>query len=93
MLDLAACATRRRRFQERLDRLNLDVALISHPAEIYYYTGRLISATLPAFLYLPRTGNAWLAAPGDGPDQPANGDNVEQVFYPRELRSTPRIRT
>lgn len=88
MLDLAACATRRRRFQERLDRLNLDAALISHPAELYYFTGELISSTLPAFLYLPRRGDAWLAGPGAGPNRSAEGAEVERVFYPASTLAT-----
>jgi Xaa-Pro aminopeptidase len=88
MLDLAACASRRRRFQERLDRLNLDAALISHPAEIYYYTGTLLAGPAPAFLYLPRRGDAWLALPGLDSDQPATGDRIEQIFYPPSLLYT-----
>jgi Xaa-Pro aminopeptidase len=88
MLDLIACAVRRRRLQERLDRQNLDTALISHPAEIYYYTGQLISSTLPALLFLPRTGNAWLAGPGLEPNRPAEADAIEQVFYPPSLLYT-----
>jgi Xaa-Pro dipeptidase len=88
LLDLAACANRRRRFQERLDRQNLDAALIAHPAEIYYFTGELISQTLPAFFYLPRSGDAWLAGPGNGSDRPADGDAVERVSYSQSTMST-----
>jgi Xaa-Pro dipeptidase len=88
VLDLTACAARRRRFQERLDRLNLDAALMSHSAEIYYYTGQLIPSTLPALLMLPRQGDAWLAGPGDEPDRAAEGDAVERVFYQPSLLYT-----
>ncbi|HEY8883925.1 MAG TPA: Xaa-Pro peptidase family protein [Chloroflexota bacterium] len=87
VLDLAACATRRSRFQERLDRLGLDAALIAHPAEIYYYTGQLVP-TFPSFLFLPTRGDAWLATAGDGPDRPGEGHAVEQVFYPSHLLLT-----
>ncbi len=81
MLDPAACAARRRRFQERLDRLALDAALLAHPAEIYYFTGLLVQPVYPSLLLLPRRGEAWLATAGEGPDRPAEGDAVEQVFY------------
>jgi Xaa-Pro aminopeptidase len=88
MLDLAACATRRRRLQQRLDQLRLDAALIAHPAEIYYYTGRLIAPPFPAFLYVPSRGDGWLAEAGEGEGVPAQGDAIEKVYYSPNLLYT-----
>jgi Xaa-Pro aminopeptidase len=88
VLDLTACAERRRRLQERLERLDLEAALISHPAEIFYYTGELIPQTLPALLCVPRRGEAWLAGPGDDADRAADGVAVERIFYRASLLYT-----
>src|SRR5690349_5564292 len=80
MLDTNACLGRQRRFQERLDRANLDAAILADVHEVYYFTGLLIPEAVPSLLFLPRSGKPWLVTSGD-PAQP--GDTLaERIVYP-----------
>lgn len=65
MLTPIGCRSRQQRLRQALAEQGIDAAIISDPAEIYYFTGCLLP-TMPnplrGFLWIDRT-NAWLIAP------------------------------
>ncbi|NKB70404.1 MAG: M24 family metallopeptidase [Candidatus Latescibacteria bacterium] len=64
MLTAQGCLTRQQRLRRRLAAQDLDAALLTHPLEIYYFTGILLPTDfeLPACLYLATKGSSWLVA-------------------------------
>jgi len=68
MLSKEGCRARQERLCERLSELNIDVAVISHPKEIYYFTGIIIPEEFPgqpALLWLGADGASLLLAHTD----------------------------
>jgi Xaa-Pro dipeptidase len=64
MLTRDGCRTRQERFRARLSETGLPGAVISHPREIYYFTG-LLAEPHPSLLYLGADGRSWLATWND----------------------------
>jgi Xaa-Pro aminopeptidase len=62
-LEKQGCLSRQARFRERLRDQAIDAAVISDPRDIYYFTGMLVPARLPACFLLETDGRSWLFAP------------------------------
>ena len=68
MLSKEGCRARQARLCERLSELNIDVAVINYPKEIYYFTGIIIPEEFPgqpALLWLGADGASLLMAHTD----------------------------
>ena len=47
MLSKEGCTARQMRLIARLSKANIDAAIISHPKEVYYFTGVIIPEEFP----------------------------------------------
>ncbi len=69
MLTQEGCKERQRRLRECLSAEGIDAVVLTDPAEIYYFTGLLLSSypafSFPAFLFLETGGDSWLVAHTD----------------------------
>jgi Xaa-Pro aminopeptidase len=61
----AGCCARRDRFRQLVAEANLDAALIVDVRDIYYFTGTLLPADLPAALIIERDGRATVVGPDE----------------------------
>ena len=86
MLTLQGSLTRQQRLRRRLAAQRLDAVLLSHPLEIYYFTGDLLPMDfhLPACLLLSTQGSSWLVA---CTDEGAQGVD-ECLTYPFQVGAT-----
>jgi Xaa-Pro dipeptidase len=62
-LSLLECAARRNRLREYLSRANLEVAIVTDPRDIYYFSGLLLPNDLPGALVLSAGGQAYAVTP------------------------------
>ncbi len=65
MLTKEGCQLRQQRLSQRLAEKNIDAILLSHPLEIYYFTGMLLPqlpAPYPICLFMETGGPSWLVA-------------------------------
>jgi Xaa-Pro aminopeptidase len=62
-LSQAGCFNRRIRLLDQLVRERIDLAVISDPRDIYYFTGVLVPADLPGILLLSADGQAVAVSP------------------------------
>lgn len=87
MLTIDGCRERQERFAKKLSRSNFDAALISHPRDIYYFTGLWVENKifeLPSLLLLSPGNPSWLAT--HVAEGPAAVD--ERESYPPGILST-----
>jgi Xaa-Pro aminopeptidase len=87
MLTADGCRSRQRRFLHALGEIGIDAALISHPRDIYYFTGLSVENKVfdfPSLLFLGCGRTSWLGT------WDADGDAIvaERDTYPRAVLST-----
>jgi Xaa-Pro dipeptidase len=69
MLTMQGCSERQARFLARMEETGIDAVLISHPRDIYYFTGLLADdrrTLFPSLLFLAPRGRSWLATWREG---------------------------
>jgi len=86
-LSIAGCTVRRKRLLEVLQRFSLDAAVISDVRDIYYFTGILLPADLPAALQVDASERLVLVGPkGHDPDLGALHDWADYSWNQRGTR-------
>ena len=83
MLKLENCRERQKRLLTLMESEKLDLAVLSNPKTIYYFSGALLDAAIPHALVIERSGKSLLvtsAPPGRPPEPPVSAAGETELY-------------